>query len=70
MARIDRIEIIRGPASSLYGNNAFLGVVNVVTLEAGEEGGREMRVGISGGTGGLADLWASLRLPLGRSGSP
>lgn len=66
MARIDRIEIIRGPASSLYGNNAFLGVVNVVTLEAGEEGPREMRLGLSGGTGGLTEAWASLRLPLGR----
>src|SRR5262249_36118991 len=28
---IQRVEIIRGPASALYGANAFLGVVNVVT---------------------------------------
>lgn len=28
---IDRIEVIRGPASALYGSNAFLGAVNVVT---------------------------------------
>ncbi len=28
---IDRVEVIRGPGSVLYGNNAFLGVVNVVT---------------------------------------
>ena len=28
---IDRLEIIRGPASALYGANAFLGVVNVIT---------------------------------------
>lgn len=28
---IDRIEIIRGPGSSLYGSNALLGVVNVIT---------------------------------------
>jgi outer membrane receptor for ferrienterochelin and colicins len=28
---IDRVEIIRGPGSSLYGTSAFLGVINVVT---------------------------------------
>lgn len=36
---VERIEVIRGPASALYGGNAFLGVVNVVT-RAPEEGGR------------------------------
>lgn len=28
---IDRVEVIRGPSSSLYGTNAFLGIVNVKT---------------------------------------
>ena len=28
---IDRVEVIRGPGSSLYGNNAFFTVINVVT---------------------------------------
>lgn len=28
---VDRVEVIRGPGSSVYGNNAFLGVVNVIT---------------------------------------
>ena len=31
---IDRVEVIRGPGSSLYGNNAFLTVINVVTRRA------------------------------------
>jgi iron complex outermembrane receptor protein len=30
---IDRVEIIRGPGSVLYGNNAFFGVVNVITRQ-------------------------------------
>lgn len=28
---IDRVEIVRGPSSSLYGSNAFLAVVSVIT---------------------------------------
>lgn len=31
---IERVEIIKGPASALYPNNAFGGVVNVVTRDA------------------------------------
>lgn len=31
LTQVDRVEIVRGPASSLYGNSAFLGMVNVVT---------------------------------------
>ena len=30
---IERVEIIRGPGSALYGTSAFMGVVNVVTRE-------------------------------------
>jgi iron complex outermembrane receptor protein len=28
---IDRVEVIRGPSSSIYGDSAFLGVINVLT---------------------------------------
>ncbi len=38
---IDHVEVIRGPSSSLYGTNAFLGVVNVVTRRAEQIGGTE-----------------------------
>jgi outer membrane receptor for ferrienterochelin and colicins len=31
---IDRVEIIRGPSSSLYGAQAFLAVINVITRKA------------------------------------
>ncbi len=37
---IDRIEIIRGPMSVIYGNNAFQGVINVVTNAIDQSGPR------------------------------
>jgi iron complex outermembrane receptor protein len=30
---IDRVEVIRGPGSSLYGTSAFFGVINVITRQ-------------------------------------
>ena len=44
---IERIEILKGPASALYGNNAFGGVVNVVTRDAPDD--IESRAFVEGG---------------------
>lgn len=38
---IERVEVIRGPGSSLYGNNAFAAVINVVTRRGRNLGGTE-----------------------------
>ncbi len=34
LANVERIEIVRGPASSLYGTDAMGGVVNIITKQA------------------------------------
>jgi len=39
---IDRVEVIRGPGSSLYGNNAFFAVINVVTRRSQDIHGAEV----------------------------
>jgi vitamin B12 transporter len=58
---LDRIEVIRGPLSSLYGSNAVGGVVNIVTrrghgpatasarVEAGSFGTRDLAARLAGG---------------------
>ncbi len=54
---IDRVEIIRGPSSSLYGTNAFLAVVNVITKSGRDVKGTEIAAqggSFSTGNGGIA----------------
>ncbi|MEJ2640857.1 MAG: TonB-dependent receptor [Desulfosarcinaceae bacterium] len=36
LAQIDRIEVIRGPGSSIYGDFAMAGVVNIITKDTGD----------------------------------
>ncbi len=38
---IDRVEVIRGPGSSLYGSNAFFAVVNIITKRGRDLKGAE-----------------------------
>jgi iron complex outermembrane receptor protein len=49
---IDRVEVIRGPGSSLYGTNAFLAVVNVIT-----HNGKDIRGGELSTFGGSFNTW-------------
>ena len=57
---IQRIEVVRGPGSALYGADAFNGVINIITKKPGEG-----KNGIAGGYGeqgtSHASLWASGR---------
>ncbi|TAN49728.1 MAG: hypothetical protein EPN21_10865 [Methylococcaceae bacterium] len=49
LAMIDKIEVIRGPGSVLYGSNAYSGVINIITRKSGEAG-TTTRIAAKGGT--------------------
>lgn len=50
LLEIKRIEVLKGPASSLYGFNAFDGIINIITKSPEEMKGTTLQVG--GGTFG------------------
>ncbi len=62
---IDRVEIVRGPGSSLYGTNAFFGVMNVVTRGGGGPGGYQVSAGGSSYATGQGSLRYGTRLANG-----
>ncbi len=57
---VDRLEIVSGPGGVLWGANAYLGIVNIVTRRAGDElYSAEATMAIGGGTGRQAAVHAS-----------
>ena len=61
MAEIERIEIVRGPGSALYGTGAFFAVINVVPRDVVGEGKHVELVGGAGGQwGGKGRVTASV----------
>jgi len=52
---IQRIEVIRGPGSALYGADAFAGVINIISKTAADIQGTEL--GVRGGSFNQGELW-------------
>jgi iron complex outermembrane receptor protein len=46
---VDRVEIVRGPGSSIYGGNAMFGVINVITRAGRDLDGVELDAGAASG---------------------
>lgn len=59
-ADIDRVEVLRGPQSAVYGSNATAGVISITT-KRGERGTFRYGATIEGGTNETGDITAYVR---------
>ncbi len=53
---VERVEVIRGPGSALYGADAFAGVINIVTKKAKDINGTKL--GVRAGNADTQSGWA------------
>lgn len=59
-ADIERVEVLRGPQSALYGSNATAGVISITTKK-GERGAFRYGATVEGGTNESGDVTAYMR---------
>ena len=64
----DRVEVLRGPASVLYGSNAMGGVINIVTRRM-QEDGTKTHINIGGGSYGTIQTEATNQVKKGKFSS-
>lgn len=62
---VQRVEVVKGPQSALYGRNTYAGAINIITRSPGEE--FRARVGAEIASDDQYELSASLSGPLGDS---
>ncbi|MDM8523887.1 TonB-dependent receptor [Desulfococcaceae bacterium HSG8] len=56
---IDRIEVVRGPMSVMYGSGAFFGVINIITNDISDEKSASI-ISVSGGSQNTKKLFTRL----------
>jgi len=65
----ERVEVLRGPASVLYGSNAMGGVMNIVTRGAARQDGVTTNVALGAGSYGTVQTEASNQIRSGKFSS-
>ncbi|NHO67263.1 TonB-dependent receptor [Aestuariicella hydrocarbonica] len=62
MMGLERVEVVRGPQSAIYGRNAFSGAMNYITAKPGDE--FEAQVEVTGGTDGQRGIKGRVEVPV------
>lgn len=57
--QVERIEILRGSQSTLYGSNAVAGVINIITRKSGD---KKFGVGLNGSYGSYRDFQGNVNV--------
>ena len=65
----ERVEVVRSPASVLYGSNAMGGVMNIVTRKPADSNGQQTTVNVGAGSYGTVMAEGSNQLRMGRFSS-
>lgn len=53
---VQRVEVVRGPVSVLFGTNALTGVINVITKKPGQQDASQLRLAVGSGDKKKLDL--------------
>ena len=69
LTAIERIEVVHGPASSVYGANAFMGVINIITVNDKTDDGTSINTRLSSAVGRYQINAARFSSPLRNRGA-